>query len=304
MPTQSQIRVSDPVLSNVSIGYKNAEHVAQFLMPFLSSQKRGGKVVKFGKEAFKLYNTIRAMRAKSQRMNWSKIPSITLQLEDHTMEDVFDDEELTEQSSPIDLQTKAVNNTNDIIQLDREVSVANLAQDLATYPTGNKVTLSGTSQWSNPASTPKADIIAAREAIRSKIGRYPNTLLLGPITFTQLSEHADMVDKIKYSERGIVTPEIMAAVLDVDRVVVGKSVYANAADDFVDVWGKHAILAFVPESPARDMPAFGYTARLAGKPMVMTYREEPKLNVVYNEDVWQVLVTTAEAGYLIQDAVA
>jgi len=304
MPPLNQLRVVDPVLTNVALGYTNAEFIADALFPILPNQKRGGKIVKFGKEAFKLYTTLRAMRAKSKRIDWDNIPMITLALEDHTLEGPIDDEELTEQSNPIDLQIRTLNTVTEAIQLEREKTAADLAQDLANYPAGNKVTLAGAAQWNDAASTPISDINTGREAVRSKIGRYPNTLMIGPIVFNRLGEHASIIDKIKYTQRGIVTADLLAALFSVDRVVVGKAVWSDQAGVFTDIWGKHAILAWVPPGVGKEIPSFGYTPRLVGKPQVFRYREEPKLEIIYAEDVYQVLITTSEAGYFVQNAVA
>ena len=65
----SNLRVVDPVLTNLSVGYSNADLVGDVLFPFVPVDKEGGKIPKFGKEAFKIYNTERALRARSNRIN-------------------------------------------------------------------------------------------------------------------------------------------------------------------------------------------------------------------------------------------
>lgn len=304
MPPLSQLRVVDPVLTQVALGYTNAQLVGDALFPNLPSMKRGGKIVKYGKEAFKVYDSLRAPRAVAKRIDWSMLTPVSLALEDHALEIPVDDAEIEEAEDPIRPEIDATLIVQEAIRVEREKAQADLAQNLATYPTGNKVTLSGTSQWNDAASTPIQNINTGKEAVRSKIGRYPNTLLMGPNVLNSLGLHAQIMDKIKYTQTGIVTPQLLSALFGIDRVVVGAGVYSDAAGNFTDLWGKHAILAWVPPQAGKYIPSFGYTPQLAGRPRVLRYRQEPNLTIVYDEDVYQVLVTASEAGYFIQNAVA
>lgn len=69
MNTQ-QARVVDPVLTNHAQGYKHADHVGHVLFPRVPVKTRGGKVLKFGKEGFYLYNARRAPGANTGRINF------------------------------------------------------------------------------------------------------------------------------------------------------------------------------------------------------------------------------------------
>ena len=63
------LRVVDPVLTELARGYTNAQLISETLFPIVTVEKETGKVPQFGKEAFKLYNTERAIRGKSNRMS-------------------------------------------------------------------------------------------------------------------------------------------------------------------------------------------------------------------------------------------
>jgi hypothetical protein len=86
----------------------------------------------------------------------------------------------------IDLSKGAVQQAQDIISLRLEYQQATIARTAGTYASGNKVTLSGSSQWSHADSNPSSDIETAREAIRAKTGFYPNITLLSPKAFSAL----------------------------------------------------------------------------------------------------------------------
>ena len=54
------------------------------------------------------------------------------------------------------------------------------------------------------------------------------------------------MERIKYSQKGIITPELLKALLDFDNLVIGDSVYASDDDTFNDVWSDNVIVAYVP----------------------------------------------------------
>jgi hypothetical protein len=66
--TPGQARVVDPVLTTVAQGYKNSEFVGFALFPAVPVDLRGGQVIQFGKEAFRLYNTRRAPGGAVKRL--------------------------------------------------------------------------------------------------------------------------------------------------------------------------------------------------------------------------------------------
>ena len=87
----SNLRIVDPVLTNLSIGYSNADLVGDVLFPFVPVDKEGAKIPRFTKEAFKIYNTERALRAKSNRINPEDGDSLTVSLDEHDLEYLIGD---------------------------------------------------------------------------------------------------------------------------------------------------------------------------------------------------------------------
>lgn len=300
------LRVVDPVLTTLARGYTNAELVGTNLAPIAIVQKEAGKIPQFGKESFKLYNTERALRANSNRLSPEGISTIDYVLTEHDIEYPIDYREAEE--AIFDLEVYATETVQNIILLRLEKEIADLVQNVANYPQGNKLVLSGTSQWTNTAnSDPIANIETAKDAIRAKIGRYPNVMLLGASAFRALKNHPKILDRVKYSMRAVITEEILQEIFQINKVVVGKAVYANDAGEFIDVWADNAILAYVPEAPKQGertpyAPAFAYTLRKSGKPEVDKRDEQGgKLHLVRCTDLLTVKLVGAEAGYIIND---
>lgn len=309
MPTLAQRRVVDPILTNVVQGYVHPEHVGMHLFPRVPVNVAGGKVIEFNKESFRLYNTQRAPGTPAKRIKFG-YEGKPYALENHALEALVPKEHMreAEQVPGIDLASRSTKLTMDAELLGLEVQQATLATTLANYDANNRVTLSGTDQWNDYSnSDPKADIKAAREAVRSKIGVYPNVMVISAKAFNELSDHPAVLEKIKYTQAAIITPDLLAKVFDLDKVVVGKGVYSDDSGAFVDIWGVHVVLAYVPKSIAgAEQPSYGFTYTMRGHPMVeKPYFEEPIKSWVYGVHDERIPVLSGmEGGFFIQNAVA
>ena len=148
--TPAQARVVDPVLTEVARGYKNTDVVGGALFPAVPVAIRGGKIVTFRKEDFRLYATGRVPGANTKRIQYGYDGS-PFALEQHALEglvpfEIMDDANVT---PGIDHARVAVMKTQNIIALRLEKQQADIATTAATYAASNKVTLSGTAQWSD-----------------------------------------------------------------------------------------------------------------------------------------------------------
>lgn len=75
--------------------------------------------------------------------------------------------------------------------------------------------------WDVATSDPISDMEARALVMQENTGRRPNTLYLGAQTYSDgLKNHPDLLDRIKYTQRGVITPDLIAACLDLDRVVI------------------------------------------------------------------------------------
>jgi hypothetical protein len=282
----SQARVADPVLTNVVQGYKQAEFVATFLSPSVPVTARAGKVVEFGKEDFVLHQTRRSPGGTVQRKR-SKYGSRSFELyqdaiaEEVTLEEA---EEAVNGAARVNLRTNAPKRAMRTIMLALEKDTADLMQDSAKYETNNSVALATGDRWDSYASTssnPSQDVNAWKEAVRDQIGVYPNRMIIGPKVFLALKDHPLIIERIKYTGRDSVTLDVIANYFDLPGgVKIGGGKFLDDSGNLADIWGKNAILGYVPDEAENSMgylmpqpgidketPAFSYTYVLNGYPM-------------------------------------
>ena len=68
MMNLDQVRVIDPILTQLAQGYKNVEGVSTFFAPSVSMNTRAGRTLVFGKEAFAAQSFLRAPGTNIQKI--------------------------------------------------------------------------------------------------------------------------------------------------------------------------------------------------------------------------------------------
>ena len=300
----NQVRVIDPVLTEIAQGYRHAEHVGHSLFPVVPVQVSGGQVLEFGKESFKLYQARRAPGTATKRVQFGYLGKSFALVQD-ALEGQVPREYLRDaaQTPGVDLSRRAVNSTLRALSLTLEYDQAQLATAAGNYDSNHKIALSGTDQWSDGSSDPASDIDTGKEAVRSSVGIYPNTLILSAQAFNAVKEHPKVVERFKYTSKDSVTPDMLAALWDLEKVSVGKAVAFDDAGNDIDIWGNNAVLAYVPlTSSGMEDPSFGYTYTMQNHPLVeKPYYENNAKSWIYPVTYERLPVLTGIlSGYLIQ----
>jgi hypothetical protein len=131
-------------------------------------------------------------------------------------------------------------------------------------------TASGFLWWNDVASTPIEDIEGEATSIARLTGKRPNKLLLGPEVWTVLKNHPDVLDRIKYTQTGIMTTDLLASLLDLDEVAVAWITRNTAVEGstgggtYAFEAGNDALLAYVEPSPGLRKASAAYNFTWTG----------------------------------------
>ncbi len=303
--TPAQARVIDPILSTFAQGFSDPEFVGFNLFPAIPVDTAGGQIIEFGRENFLRYNTRRAPGTSIKRMQTGYLGR-PYALENHAFAGQVPAENQRDAMAVpgIDMGKRAMRGALATVRRSLEIDQAAVALNASLYNVNNRIALTGTAKWSDPTSRPVTQITTYREAIRAATGRYPNVALFSAVAWAAFINNPEVTGKIIYNQVGIVTEQIAAVLLQVDRVIVGKSIFADAAGNFVDVWGNNCVLAYTAlGSMDMEEPSYGYTYTLRGHPAVMQPWYDPDSNSwVYPAMYERVPVSSGiAAGFLIQN---
>ena len=146
----------------------------------------------------------------------------------------------------------------------------------------------------------------------------PNKLLIDFGTYNSLKEESTVLDKIKYTERGVLTKELLAAILELDEVLIGEAIKSTAKEtksgtDFTaaNIWEKNAgkgsaFLFHSPSAMGLKTPSAGCQARVAYENGAVrrttTWREAAEHQDVYEvAEETDIVITGADLGFLWYD---
>lgn len=298
----------DPVLTNLAVGYKNAEFIAEKIFPQVFTDKEGVQVPVFGKGSFVEYDTKRAVGAASNVITLDAPNYLPIVLEEHDLAAGVDYREQAE--SLFNEQAKATRRATKGVQLRQEIETAALLQAKSAYQSGHTKDLAATKKWSADDSDPLADIESARETVRAACGVRPGVLVVGASVLSQLKRNKALLASLSANDRkSLLTVEQLKNLLELDDIIVGQAVSSVATSKPTkDVWGKFASLIVRPDlvSDGNDEgePAFGYTFRRRGMPVVDRYEEVGgKVEYARYTDIRKAAVVGSACGFLFENAV-
>lgn len=186
--------------------------------------------------------------------------------------------------------------------------------DGAASPTGSEFYY-----WNDyTQSHPFQNVRAWSTVVKKLTGRRPNKLVVGPEVNDALMEHPDILDKIKHTQTGIATEELLAAAFGVKKYLVADAVYNSAAEKATEsatmahIAGKHALLSYVPDSPSIDEPSAAYNFTWTqfdqvkdGGASIRRWREDdPEGDWMLASMAFDPKVTSADCGLFANGAVS
>ncbi|PIQ83883.1 MAG: hypothetical protein COV75_05075, partial [Candidatus Omnitrophica bacterium CG11_big_fil_rev_8_21_14_0_20_63_9] len=240
------------------------------------------------------------------RGDWA-ITTQTYSAEEYGWEELIDDRERENADDPIAPDRDSTEVATDIVLIAYEQRVVDLVTSTANIT--QNTTLSGTSQWSDFAnSDPFTDVRTGIDTIQKATGVRPNALAMGYEVWNKLQDHPDLLERVKYTQRGLITREIVAAAFDLEEIHVSRALKNTAKEgqtvSLGYMWGKDALLYFKQRTPGIKRVSLGYTFQVRDL-KVERYREEPrKSDVVRVTHLVDEKLVAAACGYLIKAAVA
>lgn len=120
----------------------------------------------------------------------------------------------------------------------------------------------GNGYWDSSSSNPLADIDVIKNQIEQTTGFQPNTMVVTRNVFYALRNNPVVLDRIKYTQRGMVTEDLLASLFGVDKFLVAAAIQ-NTATEGQTMTNSYMAqnlfwLGYAPAAPSLRTPSAGY----------------------------------------------
>jgi hypothetical protein len=308
MALPSVLQVAVPIaIQNLTLQYKNKEFIGEQVFPIVPVPAPQVKVMKYSKaNMFKLIDgeLYRAEGALTRRGNYNiETQNITPRQVSYEMpvtDELIDIATNFPGQLPLQPIIDAVQHCVMKIDLYKEKEIASKIYG-STWGDG---TMGGTGPsggnggWALTTTSNSfiTDVFAAKAYILRTTGVKPNVLVMDYDTFIAQQANPVVADKIKYTQRSVVAQDILAALLQLDEVVVGSAIYTSQVDNskrtsaqFVGtpIWNPSThgnAFLYYREAPGLRAMSAGFQFRLpymGSMRYIRGYRDEQVRSTIY-----------------------
>ncbi len=260
----------DVVLTNISVAWPNEGLVGEILFPTVPVAKQSNKYYIYnGREGwYPALDDSRAPGAEANEITGMVMSTDTYYAQEHALQIAVTDEERQNADVPLNPDVDGTEMITSRVALGKEYRIYQKAAVASNFATGLSADLSASPagygpQWDNSAtSTPIRDIRTATRMVHSVSFLQPNQAVIPYKVMSALEDSQDLINRIQYVERAILTPDLVESLLGLNNVVVpGFGFASNNPGQTLTLqylWNKEVVLAFNPPRPGLKTPAFAY----------------------------------------------
>lgn len=286
--------------------------MANALAPLKPVQKETDKYYIYSvAENFRNTNNIRTDKSVAREVGLTGLTQGSYILEEYAQKYLVSDRERANADPAVNPEMDAMEEITGNLLRERNLTCAKVFWTDTSFSTNHASLTAGTGQYDidTTTSSPIEDADTALIAVLKATGKKVNGGVMGPNTAKILKRHSDILDRVKWSERGIVTEDILAVILGVGNVTVDETIYRttdegiSATTDFI--FDKRILYYHNETNPKLRSANLGITfSGLSGglMPKTKRYRDENR-NGDYIELSWMydMRIVQSLSGYLLSD---
>lgn len=312
-PTTTDVH-QDAVLSNISVAYmQEADNfVASRVFPTVPVSKQSDIYYEYTQaDFFRDTAEVRADATESAGSGYG-LSTSTYSALPYALHKDIGDQVRANSDNPLAPDMDATRYLTQQIMLRQEIDWA--TNYFGTSIWGTDVT-PGT-LWSASGSDPIGDVQTGINTVLTNTGYLANTLVVSYAVFSELKNHADIVDRFKYTSSDSVTADLLARVLGVDRVLVMRGIKNTAAEgasaSYSQIGDKDALLCYSAPTAGLMAPTAGYNfvwtgvgGGLGTSTAVSRFRmDHLRADRIEIQSAWDFKVVSSALGYFFSNVVA
>jgi hypothetical protein len=308
-------------LNNLSVQYRNQNYIGDQVFPIIDRVAPKAKIARYLKGAW--FRDEAGIRGPGARANRGGFPTDYISIS--TVEYAFAKEVTDEDrrnakvagAPPMSPDMDAIQFVADKIDLRKERLIAGEVLG-GTWSSVAGEDAAGLWAPNDSTNTFVEDVLARVETIRSNTGFKPNCMVIDNGTYNALKKNDALLNRVRYTQKGVLGKDLLAAVFELDQILIGDAIYSSAKEtkagtDFTaaNVWEKNAgkgsaFLFYRAPSVGLKTPTAGLQARIAYADgtarRLSRWREEAEHQDVYEcAEETDIVITGSDLGFLWYD---
>lgn len=227
MPEMTNLGHIDRALTNISTAYMQGTDafIADKVFPIINVTKQSDVYFQYSKaDMFRNEVQERGRGAESVGGTWNVKTADPYYCRKYAYHYDITQEEKVNYDKPIDIERDTTEWLSQKMMLKREVDFSN--KFFKTGVWGKDVHITESSKkWSAQTSDPVKQINDEMLAMAENTGLKPNFAIMSPDVFYALKNHEAIMDRIKYTQKGIITVDLIASLFEVDKIFIPWGVY-------------------------------------------------------------------------------
>lgn len=270
MPELSNLGHIDRALTNMSVAYMQGADafIADKIFPIIPVTKQSDVYYVYSKGDF-FRNEVqeRGRGAESAGGTWNMKVADPYHCRKYAYHYDITEEEKVNYDAPINVDRDTTEWLSQKMLLKREVDF--VSKYFKTGVWGTDITGNGTSvkYWDDATSDPVKAVNDAMLAMAENTGKKPNFAILSPDVFYALKNHDAIMDRIKYTQKGVITAELIASLFEIDNLYIPWGIsnagpqtpgYDESGVDMNFLYKGKMLLGYRAMRPSLKEPTAGY----------------------------------------------
>jgi hypothetical protein len=316
-PTAQDLHV-DPLMSLFSVQYMNEPdaYVADKAFPIVPVRKQSAKYPVYLKSQF--FRDVADIRSPGQESTGSGYDvdnTNSYYCDNYATHVNVADEERENADEPYDPDIEATSLVVDRLKIRREIA---FATDFFTTGVwgSDKAGVTDFVQFSDYGNSAPIEVIDDyKDDAYSTTAVELDKVIMARKVFTQIKHHPDLLERIKYTQRGVLTVDLVRSLLDLRSLMIARAIkvtslqgVAEASATYDWIFGKHILMYYTPDRPTLRRPSAGYTFhwnRFGAISFMRRLRNDFKMyDRIEGHTHFDQKKIAADCGWFLSDAVA
>lgn len=270
MPEMTNLGHIDRALTNISVAYMQGDDafIADKVFPIINVTKQSDVYFKYSKaDMFRNEVQERGRGAESAGGNWNVELADPYYCRKYAFHYDITQEERVNYDKPLDVERDTTEWLSQKMLLKRELDFAD--KFFKTSVWGKDVQADGSSvkKWSDQTSDPVKQVNDLMLEMAEASGKKPNFAIMAPDVLYALKNHEAIMDRIKYTQKGIITLDLIASLFELDKIFVPWGIfndgpqtpgYDDVKTDMNFIYKGKMLLGYRATRPSLKQPTAGY----------------------------------------------